>query len=183
MGLIAAGVYEDGGNPPLALMATVAGPVTAFAIAYRWSARLRAFVLALDPRLVLGAQLWRVVGVGFLFALAFGELEGTFAIPAGVGDILTGVAALAVIVSLGNGTLSRGRLYAFTVLGVGDFIVAIVTGLTVRPADLDLWPLIIFPTVMVPFFGVLHLIAVLQSRNGRLGGKRRWRGAQSPSVS
>lgn len=168
MALISAGVYAGGGNPPLPLMVTVAGPVAAFAVAYRVSARMHAFVLALDPRLVLGAQLWRVVGVGFLFALAFGRLDAEFAVPAGVGDILTGVAALAVVVALGNGTLSRGRFYAFTALGVGDFLVAIVTGLTLRPPELDLWPLILFPTMAVPLFGILHLIAVLQERNGRL---------------
>jgi hypothetical protein len=168
LALIAAGAYEGGGNPPLVLMATVAGPVAAFAVAFRVSPRFRSYVLTLDPQLVLGAQLWRVVGAAFLFALAFGELDAEFAIPAGVGDILTGMAALAVIVSLINGTLTRGRFYAFTALGVGDFLVAIVTGLTLRPPALDLWPLIIFPTMAVPFFGVLHLIAVLQERNGRL---------------
>ena len=168
LALIGAGVYEGGGNPPLALIATVAGPVVGFAIAYRTSPRVRDFALALDPRLVLGAQLWRVVGVGFLFALALGELDAEFAIPAGIGDILTGVAALAVIISLSGGTLTRGRFYAFTALGVGDFLVAIMTGLTLRPVELDLWPLIIFPTMAVPFFGILHLIAVLQERNGRL---------------
>jgi hypothetical protein len=29
---------------------------------------------------------------------------------------------------------------------------------------LTTWPMAIFPTIMVPFFAVLHLVAVLQSR-------------------
>ena len=167
LGLIAAGVYADAGEPPLALMATVASPLVAFAAAYRLVPGFRGYVLALDPTLVLGAQLWRVVGLAFLFALAFGELPADFAVPAGVGDVATGVAALAVIVALSRRTLTRGRLYAFTALGVGDFLMAIATGLALRPEALDLWPLIIFPTMMVPFFAVLHVIAVLQARGGR----------------
>ncbi len=163
---IAAGVYEDGGNPPVALIATVGGPILAFAAAYRLSDRFRAYVLDLDLRLVLAAQLWRVVGAAFLFVMAAGGLDAEFAVPAGVGDIATGAAALAVTASLWNGTLTRAGLYTFTALGVGDFLVAIVTGLATRPEALDLWPLIAFPTMAVPLFFILHLIAVLQSRHG-----------------
>lgn len=82
-----------------------------------------------------------------------------------IADIATGVAALPVLISLANRTLTKGRLYAFTALGVGDFLSAIVAGLALRPAELDLWPLILFPTLAVPFFGVLHLLAILQFRS------------------
>ena len=113
---------------------------------------------------MLTAQLWRVIGIAFLFALAFDQLPAGFAVPAGVGDLATGIAALAVVLSLGNGSLTRGRLYAFTALGVGDFLVANATGLSLEPSALTAWPLAIFPTIMIPFFAVLHLVAVLQSR-------------------
>ena len=113
---------------------------------------------------MLTAQLWRVIGIAFFFALAFDQLPAGFAVPAGVGDLATGIAALAVVLSLGNGSLTRGRLYAFTALGVGDFLVANATGLSLEPSALTAWPLAIFPTIMIPFFAVLHLVAVLQSR-------------------
>jgi hypothetical protein len=48
---------------------------------------------------------------------------------------------------------------------VADFLVAIATGLSLEPPALIAWPLAIFPTTMVPFFAVLHLLAVLQSRH------------------
>jgi hypothetical protein len=108
-----------------------------------------------------------VIGVAFLFALAFDALPAGFAVPAGVGDIATGVAALAVVLALGNGTLTRGRLYAFTTLGVADFLVANATGLLLAPPALVTWPFAVFPTIIVPFFAVLHLVAVLQSRHDR----------------
>lgn len=161
---IVAGVFAGGGASQLLLPAAQAIPIAAVAIGYRAWPRFRTYLLTLDLRLVLTAQLWRVIGIAFLFALAFDQLPAGFAVPAGVGDLATGIAALAVVLSLGNGSLTRGRLYAFTALGVGDFLVANATGLSLEPSALTAWPLAIFPTIMIPFFAVLHLVAVLQSR-------------------
>ena len=162
---IVAGVYAGGGPSRLARPASVAIPLALVAIGYRVSPRFRNYLLTLDLRLVLAAQLWRVIGIVFLFALAFDQLPAGFAVPAGVGDIATGIAALGVVVALGNGTLTRRRLYAFTALGVGDFVVAFTTGPLLEPPALNVWPFAIFPTIMIPFFSVLHLVAVLQSRH------------------
>jgi hypothetical protein len=161
---IVAEVFAGDGASRLLLPAAQAIPIAAVAIGYRAWPRFRTHLLTLDLRLVLAAQLWRVIGIAFLFALAFDQLPAGFAVPAGVGDLATGIAALAVVLSLGNGGLTRGRLYAFTALGVGDFLVANATGLSLEPSALTAWPLAIFPTIMIPFFAVLHLVAVLQSR-------------------
>jgi hypothetical protein len=162
---ILAGAFAGDGASRLALPAAQAIPIAAVAIGYRASPRFRSYLLTLDLRLMLAAQLWRVIGIAFLFALAFGQLPAGFAVPAAVGDLATGIAALAVVLSLGNGTLTRGRLYAFTALGVADFLLANATGLSLEPPALTAWPLAIFPTLMIPFFAVLHLVAVLQSRH------------------
>jgi hypothetical protein len=162
---IFAEVFAGDGASRLLLPAAQAIPIAAAAIGYRVSPRFRNYLLTLDLRLVLTAQLWRVIGIAFLFALAFGQLPVGFAVPAGIGDLATGIAALAVVLSLGSGSLTRGRLYAFTALGTADFLVANATGLALEPSALTAWPLAIFPTLMIPFFAVLHLIAVLQSRH------------------
>jgi hypothetical protein len=164
MTAIAAGVFAGGASLRL-LPAAQAIPIAAVAIGYRAWPRFRSYLLTLDLRLVLAAQLWRVIGIAFLFALAFDQLPAGFAVPAGIGDLATGIAALAVVLSLGNGSLTRGRLYAFTALGVADFLIANATGLSLEPPTLTAWPLVIFPTLMIPFFAVLHLVAVLQSRH------------------
>jgi hypothetical protein len=162
---IVADVFAGDGASRLLLPAAQAIPIAAVAIGYRASPRFRSYLLTLDLRLVLTAQLWRVIGIAFLFALAFGQLPAGFAVPAGIGDLATGIAALAVVLALGNGSLTRGRLYAFTALGVADFLLANATGLSLEPPALTAWPLAIFPTIMIPFFAVLHLVAVLQSRH------------------
>jgi hypothetical protein len=188
-GLVTAGIIADvfagDGASRLLLPAAQAIPIAAVAILYSAWPRFRSYLLTLDLRLVLAAQLWRVIGIAFLFALAFGQLPAGFAVPAGIGDLATGIAALAVVLALGNGSLTRGRLYAFTALGVADFLVADATGLSLDPPTLTAWPLAIFPTIMIPFFAVLHLVAVLQSRHdwddrvpdrGGCGGRRPRRG-------
>lgn len=162
---IVAGVFAGGGASRLALPASVVAPVAVVAIVYRLSPRFSNYLLSLDLRLMLAAQLWRVIGIAFLFALAFDQLPAGFAVPAGVGDLATGIVALAVVLALSNGSLTRRRLYAFTALGVSDFAVATATGLSLEPSALAAWPLAIFPTIMIPFFAVLHLVAVLQSRH------------------
>jgi hypothetical protein len=86
-------------------------------------------------------------------------------VPADVGDIATEIAAFAVVLALGNAGLTRRRVYAFTALGGADFLVATATGLALEPATLTAWPLAIFPTIMIPFFAILHLVAVFQRRH------------------
>jgi hypothetical protein len=165
MTAIVAGAFAGGGASRLLLPASEAIPIAAVAILYRASPRFRSYLLRLDLRLLLMAQLWRVIGIAFPLALAFDQLPAGFAVPAGIGDLATGVAALAVVLSLGNGSLTPRRLYAFTALGVADFLIANATGLALEPPTLTAWPLAIFPTLMIPFFSVLHLVAVLQSRH------------------
>ncbi len=169
LGLVTAGIVADvfAGDGPsrLALPAAVTMPIAAVAIGYRASPRFRNSLLRLVLRLLLAAQLWRVIGIAFLFAMAYGQVPAGFAVPAGVGDLATGIAAMAVVLALGNGSLTRGRLYAFTALGVADLLLANATGLALEPPALTVWPLAIFPTIVVPFFAVLHLAAVFQSRD------------------
>jgi hypothetical protein len=130
---VVAGVFAGDGASRLALPAAVVIPIAAVAIGYRASPRLRNYLLRLDLRLLLAAQLWRVIGFAFLVALAYDQLPAGIAVPAAVGDLATGIAAFAV-------------------------------GLALEPPALTTWPMAIFPTIMVPFFAVLHLVAVLQSR-------------------
>ena len=104
---IVAGVFAGDGAYRLPLPAANAIPIAVVAIVYRVSPRFRNYMLTLDLRLVLAAQLWRVIGIAFLFALAFDQLPAGFAVPAGLGDLATGIAALAVVFALANRSLTR----------------------------------------------------------------------------
>jgi hypothetical protein len=75
---------------------------------------------------MVGLQTYRVVGALFLYPyMTSGLLTPGFAWPAGVGDILTGIAAPVVAVAvLRDPERARGRFYAWTAFGILDLIVA-----------------------------------------------------------
>ena len=80
--------------PPLILPLCIGGGVVAFALACALSPRFRAAALAADPKRAVLFHLVRVVaGTGFLVRYARGELPGEFALQAGWGDIVVGLAA------------------------------------------------------------------------------------------
>jgi len=147
---------------PWRIIIGVVVPLAAFAVLYQLPS-VRNYLLNLDFRLVLGIQLWRVIGVAFLFGWALDDLEAGFAIPAGVGDVATGIVAATALAASLNGTLTRGRLLMFTTLGIGDFVVAVAAGaFIVRPEALEELRWVLFPTLAVPFFAMAHAIAWIQ---------------------
>src|SRR5213080_707718 len=76
---------------------------------------------------LVGPHSFRVAGVVFLFYLALGHLPALFALPAGLGDIATGIAAPLVALRLAQGTGRRAALW-FTAFGMTDLAVALTLG-------------------------------------------------------
>jgi hypothetical protein len=110
----------------------------------------------------------RVVGVAFLLYLALGHLPALFALPAGLGDIASGIAAPLVARRLTQGMGRRAALW-FNAFGMTDLVVAMTLGaltgfqlLNVTPssAPISALPLALIPTATVPLFLVLHITAV-----------------------
>lgn len=164
--------------PPWPILLAVVIPVGLFVLGLRIPSTRQA-VLGTDPRIWLALQLWRVVGAAFLFGWAGGELDAGFAVPAGIGDIATGLAALWLLTLVmryddgggngggsgnGKGALRNRHLVAFTALGMGDFAVAVFTGALLRPDGLETLPWILFPALAVPFFTMVHIVNWMQLR-------------------
>lgn len=156
------GFVADGDGLPWRVVAAVVAPLVMFFLAFR-SRPVRDYLLAIDPRLVLSIQLWRVIGIAFLFGWALDDLDASFAIPAGVGDVTVGVAAFVVLAMLLSGTRSRSPVIALTVLGIGDFVVAVAAGgVIVQPSNLEELRWVLFPTLAVPFFTMAHVVTWTQ---------------------
>ncbi len=168
---------------PIALTAVV--PVAVFLAIYALSDRFRGFVLSQDIRRLTVLQHWRVIGFVFLPLYFFGVLPGLFAWPAGLGDLAIGLATPFIVARLAHNpdyAASTGFLW-FNLLGLFDFAVAITTaGLTAgaipelaaggpTSAALDVWPLNLFPSFIVPIFIILHLAVLLKIRHLRLTAK------------
>ena len=164
---------------PIALTAVV--PVAAFLATYALSDRFRGFVLSQDIRRLTMLQHWRVIGFVFLPLYFFGVLPGLFAWPAGLGDVAIGLAAAAMVARIDRdpGAATTRGLVRFQLFGLLDFAVAIVTaGLSsgVFPelvaagptsAPLDVWPMNLFPSFIVPIFIIMHLTVLLKIRHLR----------------
>lgn len=110
----------------------------------------------------------RVVGVFFLLYLALGHLPAVFAVPAGVGDIVAGLAAPLVAWRLARGAGRRAAVW-FNAFGIADLAVGVTLGtltsyrlLDVSPssAPIGQLPLALVLTATVPLFLVLHLTAL-----------------------
>jgi hypothetical protein len=92
------------------------------------------------PKSGLALQLYRVFGSWALAALAArGPLPGVFALPAGIGDVLTGLLALPAAIAVAAGTADGRRAATlWNIFGLADFAVAITMGMITSPGPLQL---------------------------------------------
>jgi len=121
--------YVPASEPALPTVIALLVPVVAFVAAMFLSKDLRAVAMNLDPVLLTEFQAWRILGGLFLAVYAFGHLPGLFAWPAGLGDVVIGLAAPFMAWRLRNdpGFLNSRRFLRFNLLGLADFIVAVAT--------------------------------------------------------
>jgi hypothetical protein len=173
--LVASALYgfKTGPNtPPLALGLAVLAPIALFGLWYIRSAGFRRFVLSLDPRTLTFVQSWRIVGFTFLVLYAAGLLPGTFALPAGWGDIAIGATAPLIAIKFTNGN-RRNIFVLWQILGILDLVVAVTTGTLSQQLNpqgasteiMTLLPLSLIPTFGVPLLAILHIICIAQARH------------------
>ena len=113
-------------------------------------------------------------GLAFLLTMALGHLPAVFALPAGLGDIAAGIAALLVARGFAEGTGRRAAVW-FNTYGITDLVVALALGaltgfqlLNVTPSSAPIGelPLALIPTAAVPLLLALHITSVLALRRG-----------------
>jgi hypothetical protein len=111
---------------------------------------------------------FRVTGVAFLITMALGHLPALFALPAGLGDIATGIAAALILLGPWRGAGLRAARW-LNVFGLADLVVALVLGaLTAYQlvpgiaagSPISLLPLALVPTAEVPLLLALHVTSV-----------------------
>jgi len=127
---------------------------------------------------LIAYQMFRVNGgVIFLPLWYYGFLPGFFALPAGIGDTLTGLFAIVAVVALWrDAPLARPLAYAVNVFGMADLIYAISMGVTstLTSTTAEVSPIVMYPLIMVPAFGVplafvVHCLSIWQlRRRGRV---------------
>jgi hypothetical protein len=117
--------------------------------------------------------------VVFLVEWMLGALPGTFALPAGIGDVAIGLAAPFVAARLKRGASNaREMAILWNVLGIADLVVAVATAVLSTPGPLHvlavdsssraltMLPLVLVPTVAVPFSILLHFFSLHRLLSG-----------------
>ena len=184
MALGAAGAFAGPpGRPPIGIAVGVTAPLLLFAALFRLSRSFRDFVLTLDLRLVASLQAWRWAGLGFLSLYAYNVLPAIFALPAGLGDMAVGVVAPFIVLRLVREPdfAASAAFVRWNLFGILDLVVAVsiasisfrlATGVPgeISVAPMALLPLLVIPGFLVPLFLMLHITALLQSRQLRRRG-------------
>jgi hypothetical protein len=167
-------------RPPFALLTAIIGPPIVFLIAYAFSATVRTLSLRLDLRLLTAMQAWRVIGAMFLVLMSLGLLPGTFAWPAGIGDLIVGAYAPFVVLAISRRTPGwHTHVVLLNVLGLLDFVGAVGGGVLSGSSPVGMLrgevttdimqelPLSMIPTFAVPCWIVLHIISLLKLRHAQ----------------
>jgi hypothetical protein len=166
------------GNSPIPLVPlAILLPVIIGAPILLRSRRVGQVLDAMPANWLVALQVYRVLGSTFLVAWALGTTPGLFALPAGIGDVITGLLALPAALLLMSGESgARRAAIAWNIFGLLDFTIAVGIGLSTAPGPFQLIvPSIpntattLYPTVMIPAFAVpssilLHALSLRQLR-------------------
>jgi hypothetical protein len=178
------GVFRPGNNAlPLLPFAIFLPVIVGVPILLR-SKRIGEVLDVMPAGWLIGLQVYRVFGGIFLVGWARGVIPGIFALPAGIGDLTTGLLALPVAYYLAsrNGDAVRSAI-AWNIFGLLDFTIAVGIGLAIAPGPLQLIvPSIpnagagLYPTVLIPAFAVpssilLHVLSLRQLRRASHRGR------------
>jgi hypothetical protein len=152
-------------------------PLAVAAIALWRSESIARLVSAIPLHWLVAAQVYRIGGGIFLLLWADGRLPWQFALPAGIGDIATGVVAVVVAAWLARDAIGAYRAtYVWCFFGIADLVVAIAMGAMTSPGQAHLlafdapnllitaYPLVMVPTFAVPLALMLHGLVLWRLR-------------------
>jgi hypothetical protein len=162
------GAFQTRGGALLLPAAIVLPVVIGLPVLLR-SAAIGRLLDATPPAWLVGLQVYRGLGSGFLASWIIGTLAGRFAVPAGVGDMLVGILALPVALLLHRGVRgARGLAAGWNVLGILDLVNAVTLGVLTAAAPVA-YPLVLIPAFAVPLSLLLHAVSLRQLRRLALG--------------
>jgi hypothetical protein len=172
----ASGFYRAGRVPTLQFGILV--PVAAGGLVL-WRSRIASRVIDAVPQSwIVGVQAYRVLGVTFVVLGALGELPHVFAWPAGFGDMAVGLLAAALVTWRHT---PRSATFAWNVIGLADFAVAMTTGFLSTPTAfqrfafdhpnelITTFPLVLIPTFIVPVSILLHVVSLMKLHRSLIG--------------
>lgn len=174
------GLYHKPSEVPL-IQFGVLTPIALVLLLFFFWRPFRRTIEAIPQQWLVGIQLYRVEGVIFLILYAMHKLPAAFAIPAGVGDVLVGLAAPSVALAVIRKSPNTDKLLRrWNLLGLADLAIALTTGFLTSPSPIQLlarnhpnqlvtqYPLVIVPIFLVPIAILLHLASLHRLKQARL---------------
>ncbi|HEU5322206.1 MAG TPA: hypothetical protein VFX28_15490 [Methylomirabilota bacterium] len=159
----AAGVLDA--LPPPFPQAVVVAVVVALLAALRLSEVFRTWAMTVDLRVLVLVHVSRLVGLYVLVLAGRGELPASWAVPAGWGDVVVALLALALVLFVPLDTRGgRAALLAWNVLSLVDILLVVAGVARIALADPYamrplLWlPLALLPTFLVPLIIFTHVL-------------------------
>jgi hypothetical protein len=169
------GVFRAGVSTLPLLPSAIFLPVIIGAPLLLLSKRVGQLLDAMPTSWLVALQVYRVFGSQWLAYWLRGLLPGLWALPAGTGDVLTGLFAVPAAIALAAAA-AEGRKAAilWNIFGLADFAVAITLGLMITPGPfqlivpsgpsigLDGFPNVLTPAFVVPGSILLHALSLRQ---------------------
>jgi hypothetical protein len=169
------GVFRTSASPLLSLPSAIFLPIVVGAPLLLLSKRIGQLLDAMPTTWLVALQFYRVFGGQWLAYWLRGLLPGLWALPAGTGDVLTGLFAVSAAIALAAGT-AEGRKAAilWNIFGLADLAVAIILGMIIAPGQfqlivlngpsigLDGYPGVLTPAFVVPGSILLHALSLRQ---------------------
>jgi hypothetical protein len=171
------GVFRLGGSALPLLPVAILLPVIVGTPVLLVSKRVGQLLDAMPMTWLIALQIYRIFGSQWLVYWLRGVLPGLWALPAGAGDVLTGLLAVPAAIALAAGT-AEGRKAAilWNIFGLADVAVAIALGMTMSPGPfqlivpdgpsmaIDTFPNVLTPAFVVPSSILLHVLSLRQLR-------------------
>jgi hypothetical protein len=155
----------DAPRIPVALLATLAAGYLLLL-----SQTFRAIISGIPQHWLIGIQTFRILGGVFLVRYFQGQLPAVFAIPAGVGDVLTGLfAPLVAYWWVAGRPYARTAAIAWNLFGMADLINAVTIGALTGGGGI-VFPIVLIPAYAVPRAFLVHsysLIGLLRKTSHR----------------
>jgi hypothetical protein len=169
------GVFRTGVSPLPLLPSAILLPVIIGVPILMLSKRVGHLLDAMPTTWLVALQLYRVFGSQWLVYWLRGLLPGLWALPAGTGDVLTGLFAVSAAIALAAGTIEgRNAAILWNIFGLTDLAVAITLGMIISPGPfqlivpngssigLDGYPNVLTPAFVVPSSILLHALSLRQ---------------------
>ncbi len=173
------GLFYQPNEPPLYVGLFLFAPILGFTLAYRASSRVQHAIDAVPLRLITIAHILRFVGLGFVIGAIMSVLPAQFGYPAGWGDAIAATLCLPLALAIGKRRYSprlRTLFIAWNIYGLIDLVMAVTLGILYSPSSfgvlrtdvstvlLTTFPINLIPTFFVPIFILLHVLALVRSR-------------------